>query len=133
MKLNMRVLFTVLLTQESHIELLNCLVNDSGIAHTRRVLSSILVYSVLLVFFFWLPIYFLRKAVGEPLRFTVFYLSPRLQMPIEMAICHFVFLSFLEKEKDLIGKFQFSWLKKAGVKLGLQEFLLPMRYTASEV
>ena len=89
-------------------------------------MSSIFIYSVLLIVFFWLPIFILRCVAGVPLRFMVYYFSPKLQLPFEMAICHFVFLSFLEKDKDLFGKFQFYWFGYTCKKLGLVEYLMPV-------
>jgi hypothetical protein len=112
--------------QEAHLELLNSLVNDNGLVHTRRVVSSVLIYSGLLVLFLWLPVYLLRAVVGTSFDIHVYYFCPNLQLPFEMAMVHFVFLSILEKHKDLIGSFQYNWLVYACDKLSLTSYLLPV-------
>lgn len=111
--------------QEDQIELLNSLVKDGVLTHLRRVISSILIYTVLIVVFLLLPVCILRSIVG-PLDVKVYYLVPNLQIPFEMAIFHVVFLSILEKHKNLIGRIQYCWLVYACDKLELTGYLLPV-------
>lgn len=111
--------------QEAHMDLLNALVNDGGLAHIRRIITSIIIYSSLLGIFLWLPTCILRIICGK-LDIHVYFVSSNLQIPFEMAMIHFFFLGALEKHKDCIGKFQYRWLVYACHKLDLTSYVLPV-------
>lgn len=87
---------------------------------------SLIIYTTLVFVFLWLPMFLLRCMAGK-FDIQVYYLVSNLQLPHEMALVHFVFISMLEKHKDMIGHFQYKWLVFACEKLNLTSFLLPVR------
>ena len=119
--------------QEAHNELINSLVTESGLTHTRRVIISLAVYILLMVLFLIAPlkIYQLTKDFvlpefrRHPLPINLWYFIPQIQVPLELLICHITFLSILDRKKDVIGQCQHAYLVKMCAWMGLTRFVLP--------
>ncbi len=129
--------------QEPHIDLLSSLMNESMVTHIRRICASMLVYLLLLVLFIFVPMYlcnkysFVLQHVMDALNFcsllrpaeasfTTWYIIPELQIPLELTVAHIVFLTVLDKHKNVIGKLQHAWVVTISKALGLTRLLLPL-------
>lgn len=119
--------------QEAHQDLLNSLMNESAPTHVWRICISMLVYAALLSLLVFLPVYFLRVVtMGERWNVHTFYLASEVQIPLEIAISHVIFLSVLERNKNIIGRLQHQWLCWTGKILGVTRFILPCPMKAAE-
>ena len=129
--------------QEPHIDLLSSLMNESMFTHIRRICASMLVYLLLLVLFIFIPmllcnkfsfvlqyvmdiLYFCSFLRPSEATFTTWYIIPELQIPLELTVAHIVFLTVLDKHKNVIGKLQYSWVVMISKALGLTRLLLPL-------
>jgi E3 ubiquitin-protein ligase MARCH6 len=120
--------------QEGHDDLISSLVQEGGLLHARRVLTSTMVYLLLMVVFLYAPLrlysfvaqFFLTDAQRAGVfAFKVWYGVPLLQMPLELIVSHVVFLSLLDRKKDVMGTMQHQWLLVTCRWLGLTRFILP--------
>eukprot|EP01034_Spumella_vulgaris_P021637 gene21637-27677_t len=120
--------------QEGHDDLIASLVQEGGLMHARRILTSTMVYLLLMVVFLYAPFkafgavapLFLSESQRSGLfTYKVWYGLPLIQMPLELIVSHVVFLSLLDKNKDLIGNLQHQWLLFTCKYLGLTRYILP--------
>ena len=112
------------------MDLLASLMTESGVVHTRRAFISLLVYMILLSIFVVGPIYIYTTFVSfDPMtwRPQVWFYLPQIQLPLEVAIGHIFFMTLLEKRKNILGYAQFQWFKFATHKLGLTQYILPVK------
>lgn len=113
--------------QESQVDLLTSLLLDPPLVQLRRLLVSFLVYAALILIFVFMPIYLVRYGFGytTPVKVYFWYISPDLQIFIEIALLHTYFLMVLEKKKDIIGHWEHRCLLYLTHKLGISRYILP--------
>lgn len=121
----------VIRPQEEHSELINSLINEAGLLHVKRIFISLLVYLVLMVVLVIVPLilcrYLLHCIYGvSTVSIKVWYLIPEVQIPLELLAGHIVFLSILDRKKEVIGRMQHHWLIFLSQHLGLFRFLIPL-------
>jgi hypothetical protein len=116
--------------QEAHADLILSLINENGLVHARRIVVSCCVYAFLLGLLIYSPVlmyeYINRYLNWNIFRFRFWYFIPQLQIPMELLLGHIIFLSVVDKNKDLIGYIQHYWLVYICEKLDLTRFLLPL-------
>ena len=116
--------------QDPQPDLLGNLLIESAATHTKRMVLSFGIYAVLLVIYIWLPAQMLTILGAETyvpfLRLKFWYfLTPQLQVPLELLVFHFTMLGLLEKYKNCIGWLQHTWLTLLCEPLGLTDYMLP--------
>eukprot|EP01038_Epipyxis_sp_PR26KG_P004296 gene4296-6091_t len=115
--------------QEAHIDLITSLVNESGLTHIRRIFISMLVYMFLMMILVAIPMKMTENLIYFGLLpaydVRLWYITPQIQLPLELMFCHITFLSILDKKKDIIGKIQYEWLLKACAAIGLTRYIIP--------
>mmetsp|Transcript_1936 Transcript_1936/g.3073 ORF Transcript_1936/g.3073 Transcript_1936/m.3073 type:complete len:1099 (+) Transcript_1936:22-3318(+) len=119
--------------QESQADMLTSLLMDSLSVQFRRLVVSFLVYAILIMVFVWTPVVGLKVLLDleNPVNLHVWYIVPEIQVPLEVAVLHTVFLMMLEKHKDTIGHVEHYGLLYLATKLGMNRYLLP--YTAKRI
>lgn len=113
------------------MDLIQSLINESGPLHIRRIAISLFVYIMLMSVMVWLPMLQLRLAcylLGVPpfYQLKYWYVLPEIQIPLEIMVGHIVFLSVLDKHKDIIGHAQHVVMVYLAEKVGLTRFLIPL-------
>lgn len=131
------ILATHIRPQETHSELLQSLVYESGLTHFRRLIVSLIVYLALLIVVLLIPIMITRFIRSQFFNQTsvmarLWYIIPEIQIPLEVTILHFSMLSILEGRKNLIGKVLFQWILFVTRKLKVTRFILPCPYKRHE-
>ncbi|TYZ64274.1 hypothetical protein PybrP1_003139 [[Pythium] brassicae (nom. inval.)] len=121
------ILAKVIRPQEDHPDLLRTLLSEKCVKHARRMLLSLVIYSLLLLVLVHVPV---RAAVALapslfPLELRFQHLCAEVQVPLELLGVHLVVLGVLEHAKNDIGRFQHVAIAFASQQLGLAEFLLP--------
>lgn len=132
--LHPEVLARVIRPQEAHADLLQSLKHESTLTHARRTCISMMVYLMILIVFVYLPIC-ICKSLGSslfPVRLQLWYCIPEIQLPVELSIAHILFLTVLERKKDLIGQLEHRWFKWTTRLLGMQRCVLPFAANAEQ-
>lgn len=127
--------------QETHQELLQSLVQESGLVHVRRLAVSMLVYLLLMTLLIYAPlctiqgIAYILHSTGlisgtNPLVNSIWHVKTwykihELQIPLEVAIGHFAMLTILEKKKNYIGRFFYLWMTFLADRLNMTRYILP--------
>lgn len=129
--LHPRIFGKLIRPQEPHLDLIQSLINEGGAVHIRRIAVSLLVYILLMGVMIYLPMLQLRLTchllgVTPFFHFHYWYVLPEIQIPLEIMVGHIVFLSVLDKHKDVIGHGQHVVLVYLADKLGLTRFLIPL-------
>ena len=118
--------------QEPHLELLSSLMHESGYTHVRRLAVSLTVYLSVLVVLMHIPVLLLQEARSgiphELWQVRYWYVVPQIQLPLETSISLGIFLSLLEKKKNVIGKLLHVWFKHASNYLGLTRYCMPLNF-----
>lgn len=124
------LLAKVIRPQEDHPDLLRTLLSEKCTKHARRMVLSLAIYAALLVVIVHIPVRIACFAAPSlvPLTLRFQYLSPEIQVPLELLAVHLVVLSVLEHAKNDIGKFQHSAIAFASKRFGLTGYLLPRIY-----
>lgn len=126
------ILAKIIRPQEPHLDLLSSLTHESGLVHVRRLFISLLVYLSFIVLFLYAPAKLLSEEVsGIPSsvwQVRVWYGVPQMQIVLETSIVLAVFLSLLERHKNVIGKMLFAWFHRATALLGLTRYFMPLPY-----
>jgi E3 ubiquitin-protein ligase MARCH6 len=117
--------------QEAHADLITSLINESGFVHTRRILVSCCVYAFLLMLLVYSPILvyeYINNSIFSLniFTFSFWYFIPQIQIPLELLLGHIIFLSIVDKNKDIIGHLQHYWLVYICDKLQLTKYILPL-------
>jgi len=127
------VLAKAIRPQEPHIDLLNSLMHESGFTHCRRVFASMFVYLIILALFIHLPMQLTTMIFKKPEEdIHMAHFIPKLQLPLELALTHIIFLTILDKKKNIIGNVQHNWMIFISRHLGLTRFILPLPTKRSE-
>lgn len=124
--------------QEPHVDLIQSLISESGAVHLRRIAISLLVYVILMSVMVWLPMLQLRLSCyvlgASPFyQLNYWYVLPEIQIPLEIMLGHIVFLSVLDKHKDIIGHAQHVVMVYLAEKVGLTRFLIPLSTLGTRV
>lgn len=116
--------------QEAHSDLIVSLINENGMVHTRRIIVSCCVYALLLMLLIYSPIclyqFFNQYYHWDIFQFHFWYFIPQIQIPIELLLAHILFLSVVDKNKDIIGHMQHYWLVFLCDQLNVARYVLPM-------
>ena len=115
------------------MDLLSSLLHEAGVTHVRRIACSMLVYVLLMVACIWVPVLLLRTTLGAPLKVYSWSIVPELRVPLELALAHVMFLTLLDKHKEVFGKVQYLWFGFMCSRLGLSRFLLPYEVRKKKV
>jgi len=120
--------------QEPHPDLLGSLLRETAKTHTRRMFLTLVIYASLLAVFVCVPVSMISQFWLHrlPLKPAFFYFVPQLQIPLELVLFHLAMLASLEKFKNKIGNWQYTWLKFVCRRLGLTQFLLPLPVIRTE-
>ena len=124
------LLARVVRPQEPQPDLLGNMLKERGFTHARRMLLSLSIYLGLLVINVWAPSKLLVIS-GLSRSIPVFqpkiwhFVTPQLQIPIELLVFHLSMLAFLEKYKNCIGMLQHKWLVAVCNVMGLTDYLIP--------
>lgn len=98
--------------------------------HTRRIIVSCCVYALLLSVLIYSPIlvyqYLNSFFHWKTFELQFWYFVPHIQIPVELLFGHVLFLSIVDKNKDMIGHIQHYWLVYICDKLDLTRFILPL-------
>jgi hypothetical protein len=124
----------VIRPQEPQSDQLSSLMSESGLTHTRRILTSMVVYLLIIAIFILFPSYLIRFGFEyfniDP-SVTVWYGLQELQLPLEIVVTNYTFLSLLDSKKNLIGKIQHKWFVYASNLLGLTRYIIPLPLKSS--
>ena len=124
------LLAQVIRPQEPQPDLLGNLLHETAGTHAKRMLLSLIIYSLLLFLHIRIPVNLLLSAGVQ--NFLAFFelkfcyiITPQLQTPLELLVFHLCMLAVLEKNKNSIGELQHYWLKKLSHAFGLTDALMP--------
>jgi hypothetical protein len=129
----------VIRPQETQVELMQSLIYDNGLVHTRRMVSSALVYLSIACLYVYVPLklYYTHmtwsrgtEPSSEQPLVTIYsgmYYCTEIQLPLELTALHLCLLSALEKRKNIIGRLQHRLLLLITTKLDMARMLLPFR------
>jgi E3 ubiquitin-protein ligase MARCH6 len=131
------LLAAVIRPQEPQPDLLGNLLNETFVTHTKRMVVSFGIYSLLLLLYVWIPCQLIVMLdIGTLFPFLrpkfFYFITPQLQIPIELLFFHLTMLNLLEKYRNSIGAVQHWWLAVICKALGLSEYLLPRNIKAFE-
>lgn len=134
----------VIRPQETQVELMQSLMYDNCFVHSKRMISSALVYLSIACIYVYVPLKLYYTAVTwndtahsdtdgtnvHPPLFTIYsglYYCQEIQLPLELTALHLCLLSGLEKRKNIIGRLQHRLLLYITDKLNMSRMLLPFR------
>jgi len=132
------ILARLIRPQEPQPDLLGNLMHETVLTHMKRMLLSLAIYAPLLTLHVTLPV-MLFHASGLNSIFTFYelnfyhFLTPQLQIPLELITFHLSMLALLERHKNTIGGLQHYWMKFMCRRIGLTEHILPRRVKAFEL
>lgn len=124
--------------QEPQPDLLGNLMHETVLTHMKRMLLSLAIYAPLLCCHVSLPVMIFNFS-GLDMIFSFYelnfyhFLTPQLQIPLELIIFHLSMLALLERHKNTIGGLQHCWMKFVCQRMGLTEYILPRRVKAFEL
>eukprot|EP00977_Amphora_coffeiformis_P013576 scaffold3586_cov164-Amphora_coffeaeformis.AAC.27 len=124
------LLAQVIRPQEPQPDLLGNLLHETASTHAKRMLLSLVIYSLLLYLQIQFPVNLMLSAgFGNVLPFFklkfCYLLMPQLQVPLELLVFHLCMLALLERNKNSIGELQHHWLKFLSKQLGITDAVLP--------
>ena len=124
------LLAQVIRPQEPQPDLLGNLLHETATTHAKRMLLSLVIYSLLLYIQIQFPVNLMMSAgLGNILSFFklkfCYLLIPQLQVPLELLVFHLCMLALLERNKNSIGELQHHWLKFLSKQFGLTDAVLP--------
>lgn len=116
--------------------LLVSLLEEPFVQHFRRIFASILIYSVFVAVFVWLPPHALRMLIPSlhgcvfPLRFPVSYFWFTGQAIAEQVAAHFFVLGSIDHFKDHLRAVLESGVRSWSAVLGLEGYMIPTAVSA---